>query len=627
MSSIRILPENISNKIAAGEVIERPASIVKELVENSIDAAAKNIYVNIENAGKKLISVTDDGVGMDPDDALLCLEAHATSKISKEDDINNIVTMGFRGEALPSIASVARLRLRTRRNEMMEGTEVVVHGGRFINEGPTGCAPGTEIRITDIFYNTPARKKFLKSPITEEKHIFEALSLLALANPKIAFELKMDGKTVISSPADENILPRLGFFLGNHAVPSLVPVDYENSGIRVTGYVSKPSFVKNNRREQRVFINGRPIRATVAYMAIRDAYETMIMKGSYPVATLFIQLNPGDVDINVHPAKHEARFHNERLISSVIKQGISNSLKKALMPAPSVSTQKLSLNSIMQSAEVTYHDQKTLENETTTPSLIDNIPHQPQKTEIEPTPIENNKDIITEKTADTTKLQSEISNLKSEITLPGSGNIDILGTLDNTYILASASETGLIIIDQHAAHERILFEKLLNENNNENHSQKLLLPITINLSHIEANLIKKQQEAFSRLGFEFEPFGDNTVIVTAIPPDFPMDNISGLISDLLENILNHKEKKPDDSSIARTACKLAVKAHDALHPAEAKELIRKLAKCKLPFSCPHGRPTVINISFKELEKTLRKNGVRDVGCWLMGRHTWWTWWT
>ena len=609
MSLIRILPENISNKIAAGEVIDRPASVVKELVENSIDASAKNIYVNIENSGRKLIAVVDDGSGMDPDDALLCLEPHATSKIRKEEDINNIVTMGFRGEALPSVASISRLRLRTRKHGKIEGTEVIVHGGRFISENPTGCAPGTEIRISDIFYNTPARKKFLKSPSTEEKHIYESFCLLALANPEIAFELKMDGRTVVSTPADKNILPRLGVFLGNHAVSSFVPVNYENAGIRVSGYVSKPGFVKNNRRDQRIFINGRPIRTNIAFSAIRDAYSSMIMKGSYPVVTLFIQLNPRDVDINVHPAKHEARFHNERLISSVIKQGISESLRVAVKPVPAVSTQKLSLNSILEGAEISYSNKDILKskNNIILP-LTGFTPSQPVQMKYDkPTSTKTNdsdfNDYADNKPGSNSKIIMPTDNEGKDLSLPGSGIINVLGFLDDTYILGS-SDIGLIVIDQHAAHERILFEKILNENGDKPHSQKLLLPITINLTRGEANIIKKQNEAFYRLGFEIEPFGENTVLITAIPPDFPMDNISGLISDLLDNIISSNEpsNKINDSSIARAACRLAVKAHDVLSLHEAKELINRLAKCKLPFSCPHGRPTVINISFKELEK-------------------------
>ena len=609
MSLIRILPENISNKIAAGEVIDRPASVVKELVENSIDASAKNIYVNIENSGKKLIAVVDDGLGMDSDDALLCLEPHATSKIRKEEDITNIITMGFRGEALPSIASISRLRLRTRKHGMMEGAEVIVHGGRFISENPVGCAPGTEIRISDLFYNTPARKKFLKSPATEEKHIYEAFCLLALANPEIAFELKMDGRTVVSTQADKNVLPRLGVFLGNHTVSSFVPVDYENAGVRVSGYVSKPGFVKNNRREQRVFINGRPIKTNVAYSAIREAYTSMIMKGTYSVVTLFINLNPQDVDINVHPAKHEARFHNERLISSVIRQGISDALRKAVKPVPAVSTQKLSLNSILHGAEISYSNRDAFKsgNDSILP-MTDFTSSHPIKTEdvepvLEKTGNVDKFDLPVKKPVSSSEINHPITNEQKALSLPGSGNINVLGFLDETYILGS-SDIGLIIIDQHAAHERILFEKLLNENDSEPHSQKLLLPITINLTRVEANIIKKQREAFYKLGFEIEPFGDNTLLVTAIPPDFSMDNISGLISDLLDDIINSNEsvRKIDESSIAGAACRLAVKAHDLLSLPEAKELINRLSDCKLPFSCPHGRPTVINISFKELEK-------------------------
>ena len=457
MSLIRILPENISNKIAAGEVIDRPASVVKELVENSIDASARNIYVNIEGSGKKLIAVVDDGSGMDPDDALLCLEPHATSKIRKEEDISNIITMGFRGEALPSIASISRLRLRTRKHERMEGTEVIVHGGRFISENPTGCAPGTEIRISDIFYNTPARKKFLKSSATEDKHIFESFCLLAIANPEIAFELKMDGKTVISTPADKSILPRLGVFLGSHAISSFVPVDYKRAGIRVSGYVSRPGYVKNNRRGQRVFINGRPIKTNIAYSAIRDAYNSMIMKGSYPVITLFIQLDPRDVDINVHPAKHEARFHNERLISSVIRQGISDSLREVIQPVPAVSTQKLSLNSILTGAEITYSKRDIFNTENDMLPIAD-------FTSLKPIHIENDSPVLA-KNGDDNSFTNSINNIndlekiksvddfKKVLSLPGSGVINVLGFVDDTYILGT-SGIGLIIQTSHLLNKK-----------------------------------------------------------------------------------------------------------------------------------------------------------------------------
>ena len=609
MGSIRILPENISNKIAAGEVIDRPSSIVKELIENSIDASAKNIYVNIENAGKKLIAVSDDGLGMDSDDALLCLEPHATSKIKEEEDISNIITMGFRGEALPSIASISRLRLRTRKREVMEGTEVIVHGGRFISETPIGCVSGADIRITDIFYNTPARKKFLKSTATEEKHIYEAFCLLALANPDISFELKINGQIVISTPSNKSILPRLGVFWGNRSIDSFIPIDYENSGIQVNGYVSKPDFVKSNRREQRFFINRRPIKTNIAYSAIRDAYDTMVMKGLYPVVILFIQLDPKDVDINVHPSKHEARFHNERLIASVIREGIRSSLIKAVRPASTVSTQKLSLNSILQGAEISYNSHEVLnnENDNILPST-DFISSQPGNSEEAEHTLEKSNGLddgigLNNKPADNIKINQPTNNTQKILSLPGSGIIKLVGFLDDTYMLG-ISDVGLIVIDQHAAHERILFEKLLNENDNKTHSQKLLLPITINLTRPEANLIKKYGEVFYRLGFEVEPFGDNTVLVTAIPPDFPMDNISGLMSDLLDDIINNNESKHklDAPSIAKAACRLAVKAHNVLSLPEAEELIYGLAKCKLPFSCPHGRPTLINISFNELEK-------------------------
>jgi len=608
MSLIRILPETVSNQIAAGEVVDRPASVIKELIENAIDAKAGKISVIIENAGKKLISVIDDGCGMDCDDAILCLEAHATSKIKVESDINNICTMGFRGEALPSIASISRLRLRTKQTDMIEGTEVLVHGGRFISETPIGCAPGTEIRIADLFFNIPARKKFLKSNTTEEKHIYSTFTLLALANPNITFELKIDGKVTVSSPGEKSLLSRLRLLLGKDLVHSSVSVDYEHSGVHVHGYVSKPGYVRNNRREQRIFINGRPIKTNIAFSAIRDAYNTRIMKGTYPVITLFIEINPIEVDINVHPAKHEARFKNERLISSVIYQGITNSLQLSIKPvATAVSTQKIPLNSILQGAEVSYTtaEEKTIENEplplinqyfSSTKNIDESVP-----------PVLNKQQNRNNVNQPHNVLRSELDtkpNIKAELTLPGSGIIKVIGLLDDTYILAT-SDIGLIVIDQHAAHERILFEKLLNENSVKSHSQKLLLPITIHLTRTESNIIKKYNTIFYKLGFEIEPFGDNTVLITAIPPDFPMDNISSLISDLLDDIINSNDSKHNrvnEASIASSACRLAVKAHDSLSLSETEELLRTLSQCNLPFTCPHGRPTVINISLKELEK-------------------------
>ena len=418
--------------------------------------------------------------GMDPDDVILSLEPHATSKIRNEKDISNIITMGFRGEALPSISSISKLRIRSRKREMMEGAEVVVNGGRFVSEGPVGCAPGTEVRIADIFFNIPARKKFLKSYATEEKHIYETFCLLALSNPNITFELIIDGRTAVVTPSGDSILPRIGKFLGKSVIDLFLPVEHENGTVKVSGYVSKPGFVRNNRRDQRVFINGRPIRTNVAYSAIKEAYNTMVMKGSYPVVVLYIDMNPQDVDINVHPAKHEARFKNERMIGTEIKEAISQVLRESIRPAPAVSTQNMSIKSIMHGAEIGYIEKEEIKQPEldlfSEPDPVIDIVAPKVNKDFTKERIEEveSKTVISSRVIDETLVKKYEKNNEAIdtivsykpqnidpkiISLPGSGNIEIVGNLDATYFLAKA-DSGLLIIDQHAAHERIWFEKL-----------------------------------------------------------------------------------------------------------------------------------------------------------------------
>jgi DNA mismatch repair protein MutL len=604
MSCIRVLSENVSNRIAAGEVIERPASVVKELVENSIDSGADKIIIKIENAGIRSISVIDNGVGMDQDDALLCLEPHATSKIRSENDITHINTMGFRGEALPSIASVSRFRLRTRLKNLLEGHEVVVNGGKYISESPIGCAKGTEIKVSDLFYNTPARRKFLKSRITEEKHIFETVCLLSLANSEVSFELNVDGKNILTSPGDKNLKSRLAIYLGKKIAGESIFIDHEESGVKIHGYISKPGTVKSSRREQRFFVNGRPIKSIMLSSSVRDAYNTMIMKGSFPIVTLFVELNPSDIDVNVHPAKHEIRFKNGRQISHILQTAVRKGLSSGVTPLPSVNINNISVKSIIDSAEIDY-------------SLKSDRVNQDEDIFSTIKPIENKpviaKENITSQSYQISNKYEKIplirekknSYISSEnkLSLPGCGFINVLAILDKTYILCS-SDLGLVVIDQHAAHERILFEKLLNEHSQNNLSQQLLIPITIDLSKIELNLIKRNIKLFNNLGFQIDIFGDETILLTSIPHSIEMDNISGLISDLLDDIINDHDllKNLNEEKLARIACRHAVKAHDYLVRVEAEELLRELVTCELPFSCPHGRPTVINISYKELEK-------------------------
>lgn len=607
MSKIRVLPENISNRIAAGEVIERPASVVKELVENAIDAGATVIKVEIERCGIKLIRVADDGSGMDSDDALLCLEQHATSKISKEKDIEQITSLGFRGEALPSIAAVSRFRLKTRTRDAFEGSEVIVDGGRFISAAPTGCAPGTEITVRDLFYNTPARKKFLKSEATEEKHIQEMLYMLALPYPGIAFSLQMDGKEIFFSPASETPLPRLNCFFGKSYAAALLPVAFAANECKIHGFAATHGFTRTSRREQRTFVNGRGVESLAVYNGIRDGYSSMVERGRFPPVVLFLSVAPESVDVNVHPAKREVRFSQERTLSAAVAESIRTALRQSIRPSLTIKPEN-SLQGMLDSINVSYPTNSQI-----TPDLGIAYNAAPEPAfEQEPDSVSKGFPSNVVRPRVNTAIPAALvkpaaapdTGFRSErLELPGSGLIRIIGFLNDTYILA-ADNTGLMIIDQHAAHERVMFELLLKGVSEANPAQKLLLPVTIELSKSDAAFIAKNYELFKTAGFEIEAISGNSVMVCSIPAALRQENLEGMLAEIISEMTedNGTTKKNKLEILAGAACKAAVKANDRLNITEAEQLIRQMAKCELPFSCPHGRPTIINISVNELEK-------------------------
>ncbi len=606
MSEIKILPENISNRIAAGEVIERPASVVKELIENAIDAGAGSIVVEIQKAGRKLISVTDNGCGMDADDALMCLEAHATSKIKDRNDIDNIRTLGFRGEAIPSIAAVSRFHLTSRRHDASEGSTVAVICGKVVENGPVGSAPGTRIAVKELFCNTPARKKFLRSDATEEKHIQEHVYMLSLPYPGIAFELLIDGRCVFSSPAHNNLLPRLKTYFGKNYASNMVKIGYSSNGITVTGYTARHGLTRNTRREQRTFINGRPVESQALYRGISEGYSGLIEKGRFPPAILFLRLDPLDVDVNVHPAKREIRLRHDTLVAQAVTEAIRIALRQA--PSPTLAfDSRLPLQSLLAGAEIAYQPPQ-METPEFTPNFNTPSPFSPENTQLTTASCENTVPDSGTETKHASAIPQEhvkdIDEATEEYCLPGSGTVKLLGFLDRTYILALA-DSGLLVIDQHAAHERVLFERLLNADDNQVLSQRLLLPITLELSRSETTFIERYKPVFAKLGFEIQPLSSNTVMVSAIPASLKQENAGGLLRDILSDLLDDSSagrRKLDLETVARSACKAAVKAQDTLTFKEAHSLLRQMADCHLPFSCPHGRPTVINISVRELEK-------------------------
>ncbi len=630
MSRIHLLPEQIYNKIAAGEVVERPASVLKELLENALDAGAKKISVQVRKAGSEFISVVDDGCGMDADDALLCFEPHATSKILKESDLFAITTMGFRGEAMPSIASVSKITLRTRPKELQEGCEVVLHGGKMIASAPVGCAPGTEVIVRDLFFNTPARKKFLRSRPTEEHHIAEMMTNLALAHADIAFELKMDSRIFLSSPAAADLIPRIRELFGREYADAMLPVDHEENGVRIAGFIARRSFTRPTRLEQRIFVNGRPVEAQGIYRGIRDGCGPVLDRGRYQPCILFLSLDPSLVDVNVHPSKREVRFSREFEVVAAVRNALAETMRNTNSPIISMGSVSVFDNETPLAGDETDLSPKPFENIPAPPapapapgqvedfSMLDAVmrsaflDYSPQSgvisrmTTAADLPGLRAEDHADESRQNRTETPpSAAEKQEGPASAPQEKNslgLRIVGILNNTYILAERAD-GLILIDQHAAHERILFEKLL-KGVNGILSQRLLIPVTLELARAEVAFLEKNTAHLEKLGFEAEPFGSNSVKLNAIPAALSQDNAGNVFKDMLSEVAENGTpgQRIDYEKFAMCACKAAVKANDILSVDEAVALLRQLSFCELPFACPHGRPTILNISMKEIER-------------------------
>ncbi len=625
MGKIRVLSEQLSNRIAAGEVIERPASVVKELVENAIDAGATRITVEVEGAGSRLIAVTDNGCGMDSDDAMMCLEPHGTSKIREASDIDRIMTLGFRGEAIPSIASVSRFTLCTRTAEAKEGFELQVEGGIVRNAAPAGAPVGTAIKVRDIFFNVPARKKFLKSPATEEHHIEEMLLMLALPCPEISFELIMNGRMAINSPGAETLDLRLREFFGKNFASQMLPVEYRENSLLIHGYIAAPGFTRTSRREQRTFVNGRAVESLAIYRGLRDGYATLAESGRFPPCVLFVQMPPADVDVNVHPAKREVRFKQEFTITRAVAGAVANALKKRQTPQSTLDY-RVPMESFLGGAEISYEPEAPQPEliEVTEPEIrqIPEIPPQKERihksdekvtedfavAELPVFPPPKAEKVTTEVTelpslTDEDKVPEPVRPMPEKIVFNGDWPTEVIGVLDKTYIVASGN-AGLVLIDQHAAHERILFEKLQRDVTEGVPSQNLLIPITLDLPRNAAQMMWKSRELFISLGFDIEPMGNSTIMLNAIPAALPAGDWESVLLDVLDELIeNSAAKLPLELDfVARAACKAAIKAHDFLTPEMAANLLEQLGRCRQGTLCPHGRPTMLTITLSEIER-------------------------
>lgn len=637
MGRIKVMDQALANLIAAGEVIERPASVVKELIENSIDAGASRVAIQIERAGSRLISVADDGCGMDEEDALNALELHGTSKLLSPEDISNVVTMGFRGEAIPSVAQVSRFSLRTRVKESREGVEVLVEGGKVLSVQPCGVPAGTTVRVENLFFNTPARKKFMKSPATEEHHIEEAVTLLALANPDVSFELYLDGRMVFRLPK-ASLEERMGEIFGRQSCSGMIPVSYREGTLRISGFIGAPGFTRSSRREQRFFVNRRPVDSITIARAIKDGYAVLTEPGRYVPAVLFLELPVDDIDVNVHPAKREIRFRSEFTVIRAVAAAVGNALRSwgagvsetgsseekagpceavADLPVPEerrASGEKEALpfdvRSLIDAAEVSH--------------TVEQKPEQPEfvfgGNEIlltdEPLPAEKviPHDPPPEPAAPVRELPRREASIpppavrETEKTVPPeSGGFwpeKILGIYDDTYLLA-AGVGGLLLIDQHAAHERIMFERLLDQwKDRENgESQGLLIPEVLELPRGLLTLLVRNLEFFQRLGFDLSVAGKMSVMVNGLPAGLKSSRpLAELVTDMLNGLLEENFAPGDLEAVARAACHAAVKAHDPLTVQGAEELLRELKNCRQGTLCPHGRPTIITLSLCEIEK-------------------------
>ena len=691
MNRIRLLPEQVANQIAAGEVIERPASVVKELVENSLDAQASRVTVEIQAGGRSLIRVVDDGAGMSRDDALLCLERHATSKIQRAEDLAAIATMGFRGEALPSIASVSRFTLtaRERESDSPEATQIIINGGKILQVKAAGSAPGTTIEVRQLFFNLPARRKFLRTEETESAHIQHYLTLAALAFPEVAFTFRKDGRPVWQLPALKAgadlparlaaLRERLRALYGPEQ--RLLPLDFTaelsapdegadetgatweasepsplsplpsppspppSSLFRLWGFIGAPGVSRATRQDQHLFVNRRPVENRGLNFALLEGYHTALMKGRYPVCCLFLEIAPAAVDVNIHPAKREVRFHREPEVRRLVAQAVRQTLlqfhgpdsrvhspqsrahspeSKAPAPlqvegAPAVeqtalphfppelnaappqplkpATQQPALRLGFAPGPATAGPSPLPQPVTSHPSPIDPSPAVPDLTHL--THSTHSPPPPTSPTPDTRHPSVPVPLLHVPLRLVG-----VIGKL---YVVLE-SDRGLVLLDQHAAHERILFEQMLHrlELRQQAPSQKLLLPATVELSARDATFLRGQLSALTRLGVGLSEFGERTFLLDALPPFVKAADPRRFVIELVDQLKAAGQEvnsaRLGEHTVAKTVCRHAVKANDPLSGRELENLVEDLRRCAMPYTCPHGRPTIIEMNFRELEK-------------------------
>jgi DNA mismatch repair protein MutL len=587
VQKIRVLSDILASQVAAGEVVERPASVVKELVENSIDAGAGEIRVDIDQGGVALIRVTDDGCGMSREDAMLSLERHATSKLRTVGDLAEIRTLGFRGEAVPSIASVSRFRMVTRERDAVAGTELVVEGGKLRDVREAGCAPGTVIEARSLFFNMPARRKFLRAESTESAHIEHQLRLHALAAPSVRFRLRRDDREVFDLPPAARAVERVRQLVGTQLAQELIALPRVlGNGVSVEGFVLPAAHARKGRRHQCVFLNGRPVEDVVISRGLTEGFRGAVAEGLHPAAWLWIELEPSLVDVNVHPAKREVRFHRPVEVREAIAESVREGLRESQTAAtPLVAASKFSAPMFQSSAAVTR------EVPFTAPAPLNVLTREEQT-------------MIDDLLASTQSDESGHAALEPAMAAsgPAAERFRLLGLLQRRFVLME-SDDGLVLFDPKAARERILYEGMMQHRDVGVPVQHLLVPVLLDLDPRDMDLILRERVSLASAGIEIEEFGGNTVQVRSLPEGLGVNDSLGFVRELLDELL-HGPVQGGKFAFERLAKLLARRASLLVSPSleEARHLLDELFRCELPYCAADGRPTMIEFGMRELER-------------------------
>ena len=621
MGKIKLLDNLTIQKIAAGEVIERPASIVKELVENSIDANSNNIVIEISDGGKSFIRITDDGDGIDEDDLKLAFQRHSTSKLRTIEDIYSIMSLGFRGEALSSISSVSKVEVLSKTNNSQAGIQAMVEEGLIQSMETVGCPKGTTMIVRDLFYNLPVRKNFMKTDKTEGNHISDIIYKLALGNYNKGFKFIRDNKIILQTNSNSDLKDNIYEILGKEFSDNLVKVNFENNGVKIFGFISNNKFYRSNRSHQYIYINGRYIVDYGISSVIENHYKSLIPLSRFPVFILYIEMNPGDIDVNIHPTKQEIKFINNTNIHGIISNIVKDSLHSSLYVPKMEFKEDIKKDELIGVTELFIEEEKNIYSDIVIKdytSLDEEFKIKANNSQVVNENIYENYTFIdneVEKLEDNTNFIIEVEGkdiVEEQKIEDALSDIIPIGVAFGTYIIAEKVESGaLYFIDQHAAHERVMYERYLNEFENERiNTQQLISPEVIELTNREMDEVVSNIDFFKNLGFDIEEFGPLSVALRGVPLIFGVPNARSLFLEILDNIKSDLKSSYDIKveKIMKLACTSAIKANDRISNLEIMELFQDLKLCNNPYTCPHGRPVLIEITKKDIEKQFLRIG-------------------